>query len=207
MLFIVITIATKNITQRGVLLLNETAMWKKSTIIIAFLLALGMQTVFAQDSAEQKKSKKEMRKERLRESRDRLAQLAQDSTLILEANILRNRYQNSFPVTGDNFILLDGQRVVLQTASPWGPGFNGMGGITLKGRITDYKYDIDDKGPISILANVTLGGTGFATLRISVSADGNATATYTDNWGGRVTFAGRAGDPDDSRVFEGTPLL
>lgn len=182
-------------------------MWKKSTLIMAFLLALGAGTASAQDSADQKKSRKEIRAERLRESRERLAQLTKDSTLILEANILRNRYQNSFPVTGDNFILINGERVVLQTASSWGPGFNGLGGITLQGRITRYEYDIDEKGPISILADVTLGGAGFATLRIHISADGSATATYYDNWGGRVTFAGIAGDPGDSRVFEGMPLL
>jgi hypothetical protein len=183
-------------------------MWKKSTLIMAFLLALGAVTASAQDSADQKKSRKEIRAERLKASRERLAQLAKDSTLILEANILRNRYGNSYPVTGDNFILVDGERVVLQTASNWGgPGFNGLGGITLEGRITQYEYDIDEKGPISIVADISLGGVGFATLRFSISSDGSATATYYDNWGGRVTFSGIAASPGDSRVFEGMPLL
>jgi hypothetical protein len=84
---------------------------------------------------------------------------------------------------------------VLQTASPSSIGFNGLGGITLRGRITQYEYDVDDKGPINILADVSLGGAGFATLRINVSADGSATATYTNNWGARVTFAGVARAP------------
>lgn len=187
----------------------DMRMLKKGIMVIAMLLlALGTHSALAQDSSDQKKTKKELRAERLKKSREKLAQLATDSTLILEANVLRNRYQNSFPVSGNNFILIDGNRVVLQTASPsGGPGFNGLGGITLRGRITQYEIDVDDKGPIHILANVSLGGAGFATLRISISADGNATATYTDNWGGRVTFAGVAGDPGESSVFQGTPIL
>lgn len=173
------------------------------------LLAFGIQAAIAQTGADEEKSKKEKRAERLKESREKLVQLTKDSTLILEANVLRNRYNHTFPATGNNFVLIDGDRVVLQTASTatGRPGSNGLGGVTLRGRITGYEYDIDNKGPIHIVANVVFNGTGFATLQINVSPDGYATAIYRDNWGRRVTFSGSAEDPENSRVFEGMPVL
>src|SRR5690606_27839178 len=110
-------------------------------VIMAFSLNAGM--VFGQDTTDQKnKNKKELRKERLQESRKAFATLAENKTLIVEANLLRGKYQQHYQATGDNFVLIEGDRVVMQTASIWGPGFNGLGGITLEGRITGYEYDI-----------------------------------------------------------------
>jgi len=175
---------------------------------IAVAFALGAGTLYAQDSANQTKERKEVRAERLRKSKDALAALTENRTLIIEANMLRGKYQQHYQATGDNFVLIDGDRVVLQTASIWGPGFNGMGGITLEGRITDYKYELGDGNvPITIMASVSMNGAGFGTLRINVSANGSGTATYQDNWGGRVTFVGTAGDPAHSRVFEGMSFM
>lgn len=180
-------------------------------ILLAFSLNAGM--AFGQDSTDQKnsadqKSRKELRAERLRASKKALAELTRNKTLIIEANLLRGKYQQHYQVTGDNFILIDGDRVVLQTASSWGPGFNGLGGITLEGHVTKYEYDItEERGPIRVIASVSMSGAGFGTLRINVSADGSASATYQDNWGGRVTFVGTAGDPVDSRVFEGMSFM
>lgn len=176
-------------------------------VIMAFSLNAGM--VFGQDTTDQKnKSKKELRKERLQESRKAFATLAENKTLIVEANLLRGKYQQHYQATGDNFVLIDGDRVVMQTASIWGPGFNGLGGITLQGRVTGYEYDIaEENGPIRIIASVNMSGAGFGTLRINVSADGSASATYQDNWGGRLTFVGTAGDPEQSRVFEGMTFM
>lgn len=172
-----------------------------------FSLNAGM--AFGQDTTEnERKTRKELRQERLRESKKALTELVENKTLIVEANLLRGKYQQHYTVTGDNFVLIEGDRVVLQTASSWGPGFNGLGGITLEGRVTEYEYDImEENGPIRIIASVSMSGAGFGTLRINVSADGSASATYQDNWGGRITFVGIAGAPEDSRVFEGMTFM
>lgn len=176
-------------------------------LAIIFSLSAGM--LLGQDTTDQKrKTKKELRQERLQESKKALAALAENKTLIVEANLLRGKYQHHYQATGDNFVLIDGDRVVLQTASSWGPGFNGLGGITLEGRLTEYEYDVtEENGPIRITASANMSGAGFGTLRINVSADGSASATYQDNWGGRITFVGTAGDPEESRVFEGMTFM
>lgn len=178
-------------------------------LAIATLFLFGAAGVSAQDTADnRRKDKKEVREQRLRESKKVLTELTKDQTLIIEANVLRGKYQQHYQVTGDNFVLIEKDRVVLQTASSWGVGFNGLGGITLQGHVTKYEYDVaDGNRPIRITANVSMNGAGFGTLRINISADGSATATYQDNWGSRITFVGTAGDPEDSRVFEGMTFI
>lgn len=186
---------------------RNTIMCRPVILVLAVILSLN--AVSAQDKADlTRKERKELKAKRLQESKEALTEFTKNRTLILEANVLRGKYLQHYNVTGDNFILIDGNRIVLQTASAWGVGFNGLGGITLEGRITKYAYEVaDGNGPITINAEVIMTGAGFGSLSIHVGADGSATATFRDNWGGRVTFIGNMGDPEDSSVFEGMTFI
>ena len=70
--------------------------------------------------------------------------------LMADRMMLKNRaYVNPSPNT--NFLLVQGEEAIIQIASNGGrPGLNGMGGITVDGRITGLKGgEMDKKGRIS----------------------------------------------------------
>lgn len=58
-----------------------------------------------------------------------------------------------------NYVSLRGDDAVIQVASnnPW-PGFNGLGGVTLKGKATDIRNSQDKKGNLSMSMRVTGSG-------------------------------------------------
>src|SRR3970040_636349 len=145
---------------------RNTIMCRPVILVLAVILSLN--AVSAQDKADlTRKERKELKAKRLQKSKEALTEFTKNRTLILEANVLRGKYLQHYNVTGDNFILIDGDRIVLQTASAWGVGYNGRGGITLEGRITKYAYEgADGNGPITINAEVIMTGAGFGSLSI-----------------------------------------
>ena len=182
------------------------------------LLALGMatsiDTAFAQSGPErraQRRLERQEKKEQLAQERAERTQqvhaLVENQSFVLEADALYDRYMNRYNAVANNFVLIDGDQLVLQTSSPWGIGYNGLGGITLNGRITTYELTHDKDGnPASMRAQVSTNWLGAGTLYMNVTGD-TARATFSDNWGRRITFAGRINSLEDSRVFEGMNVI
>lgn len=184
-------------------------MWRLKIFGMTVLLSVLAVAVMGQDSKEQrKKERKELKARRAEETKQQLIGLTENKSLLLDADALRGRYSGYYNVGGENFILIDGDRFVLQTASAFRSGYNGLGGVTLEGTITSYEYNIDkDKGSIVISARVNMPVGGPGSLLMQIAADGSANATYRDNWGGRITFVGNIHDPADTRFFEGMKLI
>lgn len=184
-----------------------------ATIILLFFF---VGTVDAQSRKErrmlrkQERIERKMQKEaRLAEQKDAILDLAKDRNLVLEADALFDRYMNQYNMVNNSFIMFKGNEMVLQTANPWGhPGFNGMGGITLSGQLTDYQIsEGKDLKPVTITAQVNTSGLGPGTVLMTISSNGNARGTFRDNWGNRITFSGQITDLENSRMFEGMDLL
>ena len=97
---------------------------------------------------------------------------------------------------------------VLQTSFPGGVGFNGLGGITARGKVTSYDISRNDKNnTITVLAQVSTLSLGQGTLTIQVSISGNASATFANNWGGRIQFNGPIESIQEARIYEGMRRL
>jgi hypothetical protein len=190
---------------------------KITKIYLTFILLIAFMGVAdAQSREERREQRKQERLERRQlkkaqraQEKARIIDMAEEQAFVLEANTLFDRYMNRYDMVNNSFIMLRGDEMVLQTATPGGhPGFNGMGGITLNGRITDYEiHEGKKQRPVTITAQVNTQAVGHGTIRMTISGSGNATGTFRDNWGNRITFSGRINDLQSSSVFEGMSVF
>lgn len=178
---------------------------------IVFLLISSVGLAHAQNTLKEKDNRKaqkiEERMQREAEAKrifDKSVQLIEEKNLVLEATTVRGKYGNTVNVGPNNFIMIDDDDFVLQTSYTGGVGFNGLGGITAKGKVTSYQISLNEKGNmVTVLAQVSTASIGQGTLTIQVGISGNASATFVNNWGGRIQFNGPMESLEESRVYEG----
>ena len=126
----------------------------------------------------------------------------------LEAsNVTFNNGVTRFVTESTNFVSVDDGQAVVQTAfnnsninSP-----NGLGGITLEGRILDEELKMDKEGNVYYNYNIQ-GAEISATVNVVITAHTNqATATVNPNFSSRqMTMSGYIYPYDSAGVIEGT---
>ncbi len=187
-------------------------------IIILFAFALftfvpeGMAQTGRLENKEQRKTERAERKrekeKELKRRHEVLKDLVQEQKFVLEASTIFGRYMHPYQVQPNtNFVKVDGERVTVQTSNNHSFGYNGLGGITLHGIISDYKVISKKGNGVSVLINFTNPAIGYSTLNLDLSTGGAARALFIDNWGRRITFQGQLDGLESTRVFEGTPII
>ena len=198
---------------------------KTRRFIFIMLALLAVQTsLFAQDRKMTRKEKEAAwRAERLRKRAQEERQVMHDDSIqfvqavnairsgswALEAsNVTFNNGVTRFVTASTNFVSVDDGQAVVQTAfnnsnvnSP-----NGLGGITLEGRITSEELKMDKDG--NVYYNYGIQGADIsATVNIVVTANSNqATATVNPNFSSnQMTFSGYIYPYDIAGVIEGNP--
>ncbi|MEM9325316.1 MAG: DUF4251 domain-containing protein [Bacteroidota bacterium] len=174
--------------------------------ILAFLSITWCAEVMGQpEGGDQKISKKQQRKEARAEKLVEIEQMVHDRSLILQATSLQNRYgARSFTLDNNNYILIDGERFVLQTSNPLYAGLNGVGGVTAVGSISTFEVIQDEKRKaISVIAQVNTPTLGQGTLTLQLNGSDFERATFSSVWGVVVTFIGPVSTLEDALVFEG----
>lgn len=126
----------------------------------------------------------------------------------LEAsNVTFNNGVTRFVTESTNFVSVDDGQAVVQTAfnnsninSP-----NGLGGITLEGRVLDEELKMDKEGNVYYNYNI-LGAEISATVNVVITAHTNqATATVNPNFSSRqMTMSGYIYPYESAGVIEGT---
>ena len=126
----------------------------------------------------------------------------------LEAsNVTFNNGVTRFVTESTNFVSVDDGQAVVQTAfnnsninSP-----NGLGGITLEGRVLDEELKMDKEGNVYYNYNIQ-GAEISATVNVVITAHTNqATATVNPNFSSRqMTMSGYIYPYDSAGVIEGT---
>ncbi|MCM1022315.1 MAG: DUF4251 domain-containing protein [Muribaculum sp.] len=88
------------------------------------------------------------------------AQAVMSGHFIAGADQITLRRGRTFNVNSNlNYVSLNGTDAVLQVGSTSGwPGFNGIGGITLKGTATDLQTSVDKKGNLNFSMRVSGSG-------------------------------------------------
>lgn len=181
-------------------------------ILISFLVSVDMGFAQARERSDrqlEKAEKKRIRQEEKEKQKEEVFSLVKNQHFLMEITSLRGKYSYQQQVSPNvNFIKVEGDQLTLQTAGGFHPGYNGLGGITLHGRITSLEVlNPDDDNNIALLIHYTSTVLGSSTLSVNINADGYANARVSDNWGGRATFYGRLVDPDENRVFEGQSII
>lgn len=133
-------------------------------------------------------------------------QAIENKSFVLEADQVIFKYgTTAFVSSNTNFVGMDGDNAVVQVAfniPVSGP--NGLGGITVDGRASDYKVKTDKKGNISVSMNVM--GTGIsAQVNITLMKGGNtATVDILPNFNSnRLSLSGQLLPLKRANVFKG----
>lgn len=185
-------------------------MKKLIVLLIAAIVSVG--SMYAQDYDERAKLREERRaeQERIDSLNYEIAKQAiNEKKYVLEADrIFFKRGETTYVTPTTNFVSVDNNEATVQLAfnGPYS-GPNGLGGITVDGTVTNYKYKENKKGNIFISMNVM--GTGIsAQVTISLSRGSNqATVTVTPNFNSnRISLQGIIVPRELSRVFKGTAL-
>ena len=193
-------------------------------IFIMLALLVVQVSLFAQDKKMTRKEKEAAwRAERLRKRAQEERQIIRDDTIqfvqainairngswALEAsNVTFNNGVTRFVTASTNFVSVDDGQAVVQTAfnnsninSP-----NGLGGITLEGRVIGEELKMDKEG--NVYYNYSIQGADIsATVNVVVTANSNqATATVNPNFNSnQMTLSGYIYPYDTAGVIEGNP--
>ena len=184
-----------------------------TAILVTVLVFFGTPQLMAQDG----KSKRELRKEAkarkkaekkiaLAENLDQLKSLISDSTFTLEVNAIRNRFAYRNVLTPNSFIKVDRDKIIIQTTSPGRFGPNGLGGVTIGGRVLNYDI-FEDKNGVRVNIQISSPVLGNSTVLLSTRADGSSSAYIRTNFGSQTTFIGNLIALDDRTQFEGNRLF
>ncbi|MEP0987426.1 DUF4251 domain-containing protein [Ekhidna sp.] len=153
-------------------------------------------SVNAQESETSKLDKKEIREQRKAEQRkvqaekfDEITALVQNKSFALEADLLQSRYATFNVIQDNNFIKVEGDEIIIQTANFNRIGWNGLGGITVRGKIIDYDVS-ENKKRMNVSITASTFELGNVNINLSLGKNGNATANLTGNFGLRTTFIG-----------------
>ena len=158
---------------------------------------------------EQKKLMKEIKKEQQAEEAAKrnlmTGLMIEHQSFILEAERLQDNRGNTVNVSSMiNFIACDSVNGVIQIGSNHYIGGNGVGGVTVEGPVTNYKYSLNEKkGTYSVSFNVRSTIVAYD-VRMSVYGEGRAEASVTSNWPGRLSYSGYLVPPANSKVYKGT---
>jgi hypothetical protein len=135
--------------------------------------------------------------------------MVKNKKFVLEAYAVSNQYGERYEVNSRiNFIAIDSNKITIQLASMSGMGgYNGLGGITADGRITDFKINKVGKKSsgysIQVLAMTTIGSYD---IFFNVSTNSNAVATIGGSWGGKLNYHGFLIPLSKSKIYKGMSI-
>jgi hypothetical protein len=181
-------------------------------------MSLLMLNAFAQeensvDNETTKKLTKAQKAEQKRIEAEETAKLVDwmvnNRKFVLEANQISNQTGERIQVSSRiNFIAIDSNRITIQLANMSGVGgYNGMGGITADGTISQFKVGkIGKKNngyTIQVLAMTSIGSYD---IFFSVSPNSYADATIGGNWNGKLNYHGFLIPLQKSKIFKGMSI-
>ena len=163
-----------------------------------------------QSKKEQRKLEKELKNEQKAEEAAQKAKIVEVMVhfqrFVLEANTLRDKRGNSIQVSSNlNFIASDSISGVIQVGSNTYIGSNGVGGITVEGSMSDYKYSFNEKNGAYNITYYLQTPVGSYDVRMTAYSDGRANADVSSTtWGDKLRYSGFLVPPAMSRVYKGS---
>jgi hypothetical protein len=163
-----------------------------SIVVLLFTIAVTGQGQIPLSKEEKKSLKLEQKKQQDTVLSMTTAEALKSGTFVLKADRIRGRggyLMNVDPTI--NFVAVEGKDAYVQVAPSSGYGFNGMGGVTLRGKVTSLNIEQGKKhGSYNIVLN-TIGHAGNITILMNVNKTGEmAFATVSTNWGNRIELDG-----------------
>lgn len=180
---------------------------KKISLLLIVLLSAVI--VFAQDTKEDKKAARKTRKEEQQRialnNSEELKAIIASKQFVLEANMLFSKGGMTYNLNSTtNFVGFDGDNSTIQLAFNSLVGWNGVGGVTLDGKVTKMEIKGKEGKPnFTVNAVVSNNTGGLVTMIFRISSDGNARVDMTGSFGDRLSYQGRIVKLSESRVYKG----
>lgn len=185
----------------------------KKVIVMALAAVLFVGTGCSSTQSLEENANKEAKKEAQKAMDQALFEEAQqaieDKAFTLEADrVIFKRGSNVFVSSNTNFVMVNNDKASVQVAfNVPASGANGLGGITVDGRVSSYEMKTDKKGNVYLSMNVM--GTGIS-ARVEITllqGSNNANVTITPNFNSnRLTLSGKLLPLEKSNVFKGQSL-
>ena len=151
-----------------------------------------------------RKAKKEEDKRKREEALIEFEKYAEMREWVVEAHTVFDKQGQSYQMDPNiNFVGVTKDETTVQLSFTGLMGWNGVGGVTLVGKIGKYEYSSDGKS-LNITMSAMGSGLGVVDIFMTVTGDGNGRATVSGNWGERITFQGRFVSLEESTVYKGT---
>lgn len=182
----------------------KTHVFKSTGLLLLFGLLVNFQYSNAQDRKLTRQELKEVRKARMEASYIVLDSILDSKNFVLRADYLRDNWGVSIPVLSNlNFILVNEDGGVLQTGSPAGLGYNGVGGVTAKGMLGRWEKTSNSRNLTYTIRFNLVTNLGNYDVLMHVGANGNASATISGLGPGKLTWNGYLLPVEGSRIYEG----
>jgi hypothetical protein len=177
----------------------------KSRLLIISLLLISS-AIYAQDNAKNKESKAE-KASRIETEYRATEKLIDSTSFVLTADFLSNRRgYRRLVVPMLNFIEVDSSQAIIQTGNSSGMGYNGVGGLTISGKITKWNVSKDTVHKTFMIRMSVSSALGFYDVFMNVNSTGKTTATLTGTTRGEIIFEGNLCPLKQSGTFEGSSL-
>lgn len=152
-----------------------------------------------------KSSKKEQRAMEGELAHKTALSLLTSREFVMEANKVSMPDGSSVSVFSDvNYLMMKGDKAVVQVNPGISGGPNGMGGITLEGRVVDLTQTTDKRGNVTLEYTVmSTGGSAEVELLLIGGGDKVNATIKPKMHSSRVIMFGRLLAPENSRVFKG----
>ena len=184
----------------------------KRILMLLTVLLIAIPT-FSQDQELSKKEKRQLEKQLKKEQKAEEAAkkaaviglMVEYHRFVLEADRIKDKRGHSVNVSSMiNFIAADSINGVVQIGSNSYVGMNGVGGITVEGPISNYKYTFNEKSSSYSISFNIRSSIGTYDVRMTASPDGRADATVSSTGPGKVNYSGFLVPPVRSSVYKGT---
>ena len=182
---------------------------KKMVSILICALALMVGHIQAQEVELTKEEKKALQEKIDSIQHAEAVEAINAKKFTLEADQVVFKYgQTAYVTSNTNFVSVDGEDAVVQVVfNIPAAGPNGLGGVTVNGKVSSYEMRTDKRGTLYLSMNVM--GVGIsARLDISMpKGTNNATVTITPNFNSnRLTLNGVILPAFKSSVFKGRSI-
>jgi len=181
-------------------------------LVILFISIMLVAPIFAQESKkEQRKAEKEAKKEeKARQGAEAAAIMKatlESKQFVLEADFLADKRGQRIMVQPNlNFIGVDGDKGAFQFGNGKDVGYNGLGGLTVEGRMQDFELKETKNGSMTVNFRI-ISSMGNIFVNINVNPGGKADATARGNSSAVLKYTGEIVPLSSSTVYKGARSL
>lgn len=180
----------------------------RKVILAGLVLILSFQMSGQEISKkEQRKLDKQMRVEQKAEEAAQkarsIAALVDSKRLVLEANNIRIGHNNEKVNADLNFVVIDVERSAFQVGSGEWIGDNGVGGLTVEGKVEQFTHSYNDKKGMHTLKWFIHSSAGRYSITMYVADSGRGEARLRTSNGREIYYTGHIVSMEETTVFRG----